>query len=220
MSEIIIVGYQDYDFAKSLVVGEIVYEDFCLDLREFNSLIFTSKNAILSLMHNAQKYPEMQIWKTIPSYVIGKSTAKTLQDLGGTLAYISPHSYGEEFANFLSSKLSPSSSILYLRAKTTASSLDELLRDRGFKLDSQIAYHSRAKKLASIHKPPKNAILLFTSPSAYRFFLQNFEWDESYTAIALGKTTFQSFDLNISKRISPIQDIKKSIKLLQSCLGV
>lgn len=220
MREIIVVGYQTYDFAKSLVVGEIVYEDFCLDLSEFNSLIFTSKNAILSLEHNAKKYPQMQIWKQIPSYVIGKGSAKTLQDLGGTLASLSPNAHGKEFATFLQNTLDPKSPTLYLKAKEIVSNLDVLLKEQGFNLHSQIAYHSQALSLSQEQKPSKNAVLLFTSPSAYRFFLQNFSWQEDYLAVALGKTTFECFDSEFLKEISPIQDIKESVKLLQSRFGV
>lgn len=220
MREVIIVGYQAYDFAKSLVVGEIVYEDFCLDLSDFDSLIFTSKNAILSLEYNAKKYPQMQSWKQIPSYVIGKGSAKVLQDLGGTLASLSPDAHGKEFASFLQNTLNPKSSLLYLKAKDIVSNLDLLLKEKGFNLLSQIAYYSQALTLPQEQKPSKNAVLLFTSPSSYRFFLQNFSWQEDYLAIALGKTTFECFDSGILKEISPIQDIKESVKLLQSRFGV
>lgn len=216
MREIIVVGYQDYDFAKSLVVGEIVYKDFCLDLREYEGLIFTSKNAILSLEYNAIKYPQMQIWKQIPSYVIGKGSAKCLRNLGGNLAYISPNSHGKEFATFLQNTLNPKSPLLYLRAEKIISNLDEILKQESFNLCSQISYHSQALSLPKCKQPSQDAVLLFTSPSAYHFFLQNFSWQKDYLAIALGKSTFECFDSEISKEISPIQDIKESIKLLQS----
>lgn len=220
MREVIVVGYQTYDFAKSLVVGEIVYEDFSLDLSDFDFLIFTSKNAILSLEYNTKKYPQMQSWKQIPSYVIGKGSAKVLEDLGGTLASLSPDAHGKEFASFLQNTLSPKSSLLYLRAKNIISNLDVILKERGLNLFSQIAYYSQSLPLPQEQKPNKDAVLLFTSPSSYRFFLQNFSWQEDYLAIALGKTTFECFDSKISKEISPIQDIKESAKLLQSRFGV
>jgi len=38
-------------------------------------------------------------------------------------------------------------------------------------------------------KPLKNAIIIFTSPSTIHCFLKNFEWDESYTAVVIGKAT-------------------------------
>lgn len=220
MREIIVVGYQNYSFAKSLVVGEIIYEDFCLDLREFEALIFTSKNAILSLEENAKKHPQMREWKQKPSYVIGKGSAKVLQNLGGNLAYISPNSHGKEFATLLQHTLSPQTSLLYLRAKNIISNLDETLKNAGFSIHSQIAYHSSPLSLKNSKKPPKDSILLFTSPSAYAYFLQNFQWDSSYLAVGIGKSTFENFESGIKKEISPIQEIEKSIKLLQSRLGV
>lgn len=218
MREVIVVGYQNYNFAKSLVVGEIIYEDFCLDLKEFDSLIFTSKNAILSLEYNAKKHPQMQGWKQKPSYVIGKGSAKVLKELGGNLASISPNSHGKEFASFLQQTLKPKERLLYLRAKNIVSNLDEILKQSGFSIHSQIAYCSQI--LHSTQKPPKDSVLLFTSPSAYDYFLQNFQWDESYLAIAIGKSTFERFESGISKEISPIQEIEQSTKLLQSRFSV
>lgn len=220
MAEIIVVGYQNYDFAKSLIVGEIVNKDFCLDLKGFDALIFTSKNAIFSLESNAQKYPQMQVYKQIPSYVIGNATAKALEDLEGNLVGISPNAHGGEFTSFLKSTLNPKSSLLYLRAEKIVSKLDEILENEGFCIHSQIAYRSQALNLTPKQKPPKGSILLFTSPSAYKFFIQNFSWESSYTAIALGKTTYQSFDSEISKEISSLQDIQESTKLLQSRFSI
>lgn len=214
MREVIIVGYQAYDFAKSLVVGEIVYEDFCLDLSDFDSLIFTSKNAILSLEYNAKKYPQMQSWKQIPSYVIGKGSAKVLQDLGGNLAHISTNAHGKEFAKELILCLDKKKKYAYFRACEIVSNLDKELRSADFHIDSIISYKTIP---SSIYQeiPPKGSVLLFTSPSAYRFFLEKYSWDDSYRAIALGKTTYNAFHSEIQAEISPIQEIYKAVLSLQ-----
>ncbi|WP_083986157.1 uroporphyrinogen-III synthase [Helicobacter enhydrae] len=86
--EVIIVGYQAYDFAPSLVVGQIRIYDFCLDFSRFDSLIFTSKNAVLALEKNAKKYPQMDVWRQLPSYVIGRGTQKEVLACGGRVEYI------------------------------------------------------------------------------------------------------------------------------------
>lgn len=220
MREIIVVGYQNYDFAKSLVVGEIIYKDFYLDLQDFTSLIFTSKNAIHSLQHNAFKYPQMQSWKKIPSYVIGKGSARVLQEFGGNLGAISPNFHGEEFVAFLKNLLNFDESLLYLRAENIVSNLDEKLIQSGFSLTSQIAYRSSPLTLSPSQRPSYGSVLLFTSPSAYKYFLNNFQWDKSYLAIALGQSTYKSFLQGINKEVSPTQDIAESIKLLCNRFGV
>ena len=45
-------------------------------------------------------------------------------------------------------------------------------------------------------KPSKNAIIIFTSPSTIRCFFENFIWDESYTAVAIGTATKTHFPPN------------------------
>ncbi|RDU69678.1 uroporphyrinogen-III synthase [Helicobacter cholecystus] len=215
MAQIIIVGYQNYDFAKSLVVGEILYKDFCLDVQVFDGLIFTSKNAILSLEKNSIKYPQMQRWRSIPAYVIGQSSAKMLQNLGGNLAYISSNAHGKEFANELSQLLDKRKKYAYFRAYKIVSNLDKELRERDFCVHSIVSYQSVPANLSQTDLPPKGSVLLFTSPSAYHFFLQKFQWDESYRAVALGKTTFNAFRQGIKAEILQIQEIYKATLFLQ-----
>lgn len=213
MQEIFVVGYEDYDFAKSLVVGEIQPIDFEFDLEQFDCLIFTSKNAIKVLAFLAGKYPQMQQWKTMPSFVIGKGSAEEILKQGGKLQYIASNFHSEIFIQELFPQVKDSN-CLYLRAKEIISHLDCKLQNQGVQLTSKIIYQSKFKPL-SCNRPPKNSILLFTAPSAYRFFLQNFDWDLSYRAIALGKTTFSSFENGIQKMLSPVQGIKKSVEFFR-----
>lgn len=215
MREIIVVGYETYTFAKSLVVGEIDIFDLEIDLLNFDYLLFTSKHAIYALDSNAQKYPQMKIWKQIPSCVIGRGSAKALEKLGGNLAFIPSNFHAEAFIDEVIPLLRQKTS-LYLRGESIVSNLDTKLQKIGVSLVSQIIYKSRCKSnISQIHKPNPDSILLFTSPSAFYFFRQFFIWDESYIAVALGKTTFQSFDPKIQKFLSPYQDIEKSVFYLK-----
>lgn len=214
--EVVVVGYQTYSFAKCLVVGEIEFLDFEFDLSRVDCLIFTSKNAIKALAYNAQKKAHMQKWTSIPSYAIGQGSAKVLQDLGGRVEYISPSSHGVEFANELSEKLE-GKNCLYLRAQEIVSNLDQKLQESAIHLTSIIAYKSKCVSFLSKENAPKNhSILLFTSPSAYRFFCNLFEWKDTYVAAALGRTTLNVFDQNVQKILSPFQDIQKSVTFLES----
>lgn len=210
MREIFIVGYQNYDFVKSLIVGEIEFLDCEIDLKPFGSLVFTSKNAIKALAWLGQKYPKMQCWRELPSYVIGEGSAKEVLKQGGKIEWIASDFHSEIFIKELLPRLKGKNS-LYLRAKEIISQLDQKLQSQGIQLTSKIIYRSKIKNIDD-DKPPKDSILFFTSPSAYRFFVQHFSWDESYCAVALGKSTFVSFDAKIQKIISPVQGIKKSIE--------
>ena len=53
-------------------------------------------------------------------------------------------------------------------------------------------YNTKCKQ--KINKiPEKNSIIIFSSPSTIKCFLNNFKWDSSYKAISIGKTTAKYF---------------------------
>lgn len=214
--DIVVVGYQAYDFAKSLVVGEIRFFDFEIDFEGVDCLIFTSKNAIFALNRNAKKHPKMQVWKEIPSYVIGKKSAKALGDLGGNVVYIGSNAHGKEFGEEILEALRDKRCV-YIRGKEIVSNLDKNLTRGGIELASVVGYESCLNSsLSSSDAPKDGSYLLFTAPSTYRFFKNLFSWKENYVAVALGKTTFEFLDQGIKKILSPHQDIKKSVEFLQS----
>lgn len=213
MREIFIVGYQDYSFAKSLIVGEIEFLDREIPLEGLDALIFTSKNAIRALAFLAEKYPSMRTWKQIPSLLIGASSAQELTSYGGKVEWVSSDFHSHAFIEGLIPRLQGRYA-LYLRAREIASRLDHHLRSQGIKIASEIIYQSKPKAITQ-PPPPKDSVLLFTSPSTYRYFVQSFGWDDSYLAIALGKTTLASLDDGIQKMLSPMQGIQESILHLQ-----
>lgn len=220
MPQIIVVGYDEYDFVSSLIVGEIEFLDCELDLEKFDSLIFTSKNAIRALDYNAQRYLHMNLWRQMPSFVIGAGSKKVLEDLGGSFASMPSDFHGYSMIEALIPLLQ-NRSPLYLRAEHIVSNLDKELLQKHIALCSEVIYRNRLNhSLSSQQKPKQGSILLFTAPSAYRFFCQLFEWDESYVAFALGKTTFNSFDSGIQKLISPFQEIRKTVLYLKSQYGL
>lgn len=64
MSKIYLLNEQKFDGVENLEVFEIEYLKFDLDLKKYDALVFTSKNAIFSLEENGIN------WKSVPSYVI------------------------------------------------------------------------------------------------------------------------------------------------------
>ena len=55
--------------------------------------------------------------------------------------------------------------------------------------------------------PKKNAIIIFTSPSTIHCFLENFEWDESYTAVVIGEATKAHLPADAQYEIAVIPQI-------------
>jgi len=63
------------------------------------------------------------------------------------------------------------------------------LEKAGIELQEQIIYETGCIEYTEEEKPVKNAIIIFTSPSTIHCFLKNFKWDESYTAVVIGRAT-------------------------------
>jgi len=153
-----------------------------IDFAHSDTLIFTSKQAVVTV----DKIDSS--WKNYPCVAIGPATKKQIEDLGGKVIYYPKSFYGEtlsqDIAMFFRDK-----KLLYLRPKEVSFDSKSFLKKEGIVLHEQIIYETSCLKYASEEKPSKDAIIIFTSPSTIHCFLKNFEWDESYTAVVIGKAT-------------------------------
>lgn len=73
---------------KTLILNEFCYYPLELDPTPFNALIFTSKNAVFSLLETLKNSPKLKILQNIPAYALSEPTAKTLQDHHFKVAFI------------------------------------------------------------------------------------------------------------------------------------
>ena len=153
-----------------------------IDFRYSDTLMFTSKQAVIT----ADKIDTS--WKTYPCVAIGPATKKQIEDLGGEVIYYPKSFYGEtlsqDIAQFFRDK-----KMLYLRPKEISFDSKGFLGKEGIALQEQIIYETSCIQYSPEEKPIKNAIIIFTSPSTIHCFLNNFNWDESYTAVVIGKST-------------------------------
>lgn len=153
-----------------------------IDFSNSDTLIFTSKQAVVT----ADKIDGS--WKNYPCVAIGPATKKQIEDLGGEVIYYPKSFYGEtlsaDIARFFRDK-----KLLYLRPKEISFDSKGYLEKEGITMQEQIIYETSCIQYSLEKKPSKNAIIIFTSPSTIHCFLKNFEWDESYTAVVIGKAT-------------------------------
>lgn len=98
MREIVWVHSQRIAPYKTLVLNELRYYPLELDLTPFNALIFTSKNAVFSLLETLNNSPKLKMLQNIPAYALSEPTAKTLQDHHFKTAFIGEKAHGKEFA--------------------------------------------------------------------------------------------------------------------------
>ena len=193
---------------KKLSIFDIKYISFDIDFSIYDALVITSKNAVLSLESNQQ-------WKNIPTYAIAKKTADIIIQNGGDVSYIGSSGHGDDFANELISKLK-GKKVLYVRALKVVSNLVNILNSNNIICDEVITYKTICKKYERKEKPPKNSIIIFSSPSTIKCFLDNFKWDDSYLAISIGNTTAAYFPNYVNYKIAEETSLESCVKLART----
>jgi uroporphyrinogen-III synthase len=182
-----------------------------IDLQNFDALIFTSKNAI----------PSINIfdtsWKAIPSYAIAKQTAKVIESLNGNLVFTGESGHGDDFAKELIPQLK-NKKALYIRGAKVVSNLVQILKENKINCDELIVYETKCKEYTKKYKPEKNSIIIFSSPSTIECFFKNFDWDSSYKAVSIGKTTAKYLPKNITTYIANTTSLDSCIKLAKSLI--
>src|SRR5574344_662880 len=197
MSKIYLLNEQKFDGVENLEVFEIEYLKFDLDLEKYDALVFTSKNAIFSLEENGIN------WKSTPSYLIAPKTAN--------IAFIGFSGHGNDFANELIPYLKDKKT-LYVRALKTVSNLANILKENGINIDEVIAYKTSCNKQEK-KALDKNSTIIFTSPSSVECFFRKYSWEDSFKAIAIGRTTAMYLPKNIECEISSITSVEECVKL-------
>lgn len=205
MSKIYLLNEQKFDGVENLEVFEIEYLKFDLDLKKYDALVFTSKNAIFSLEENGIS------WKSIPSYVIAPKTADIAKEFGANIAFIGFSGHGNDFAYELIPYLKDKK-ILYVRALKTVSNLANILKENGINIDEVIAYKTSCNKQEK-KALDKNSTIIFTSPSSVECFFRKYSWEDSFKAIAIGRTTAMYLPKNIECEISSITSVEECVKL-------
>jgi uroporphyrinogen-III synthase len=153
-----------------------------IDFGESNLLMFTSKQAVVS----ADKIDSR--WKEYDTIAIGGATKKKIEELGGRVLYHPKEFYGEVLAQDIKSFFA-NKRILYLRPEEISFDSKGFLAKEGIDLAEQVLYRTSCCTYPLEAKPKEGATIIFTSPSTIRCFFRNFTWDESYTAVLIGKAT-------------------------------
>lgn len=204
MAKIYLLNNQKYPDIENLEVFGIEYILSNIDLSKYDSLVFTSKNAVYSLDSFNKD------WRKLDSYAIAQKTADIIKELEGKVVFTGNSGHGNEFANELIEVLKDKK-VLYVKALKTVSDLPNILRKNGIFLDELIAYKTSCKKTYT--NLEKNSIFIFTSPSSVECFFKQYNWDNSYEAIVIGQTTAKFLPKEIKYKVSSLTSIEECIKL-------
>ena len=102
--------------------------------------------------------------------------------------------------------------VLYVRGAKVVSKLSEILNNNKIQCEEIIVYESICKKFSEDTFLPKDSIIIFSSPSTIKCFLNTLSWDNSYTAISIGKTTAKYFPSYITPLISDTTSLESCVK--------
>ncbi|MCK9336776.1 MAG: uroporphyrinogen-III synthase [Arcobacteraceae bacterium] len=194
-----------YEGVVNLPLLDIKFLDIDIDLSDIDALVFTSKNSAKALeLSNL-------IWKQIPAYCIAEPTSTYIKSLNANLVYTGTNGHGNEFAKQLISLLKDKK-VLYLRAKEVVSDLESILESNGVLLSSLVVYETICSKLNNI-EIEQDSTIIFTSPSSIKCFFKNFNWNDSFKAICIGKTTAKYMPKNINFQIPEKTSIEACINL-------
>ncbi|WP_107691437.1 uroporphyrinogen-III synthase [Campylobacter concisus] len=194
----------------NLSVSKIEFLKFELNLSDYDVLVVTSKNAFNALKFNGISPINL------PVFAIANSCAAAAREFGFSEIYTGKNAHGDDFAREILPLLK-GKKVLYLKGKDSASNFLEILQNGDVNIKAIVAYENVLNPCKMELKPPKNSILIFTSPLNVKNFLSNFGWDESYQAISIGKVTAKELKFT-EPIVSQSQDINACIALAKTLL--
>lgn len=183
---IYVLSDKQVKYAKILPVIETQMIEGEIDLSSYDALVFSSKNGVKYIDRLATE------WKKIPAYAISAQTAKMIKNLGGKVAFVGKEKHGDEFAYELLTLLAGKKTA-YIGAQNIVSDFIRILKENGIECDHIPVYRTVCREYEKKITLPKGSVIIFSSPSTIECFFKNVEWDESFTAISIGKTTAKYF---------------------------
>lgn len=200
--------YSDKDIVW-LNLCKIRFFNFNVNLSKFDAIIVTSKNSINALKFNSIALADILV------FAIGKATALACKEFGFKQIYEAKNSHGSEFGAEILEKLY-GKKVLFIKAKETVSNLDIYFSQNGIDITVVDGYENLILYPNDIKKPEPNSTIIFTSPMNVRAFIQNFSWNDSYQAVAIGKATASTLASYCTPIISNSQSLKSCIELAKS----
>ncbi len=194
-----------YDGVENLPMIEFAATVDNVDLSSYDILLFTSQNAV-SILNEINP-----TWLDLPCIAIGSQTAKKIKQLGGLVAGVSESYYASSLSQMIKEKFA-NKKILYIRPKEIASDALLSLKDHGIDIDNIIIYETKCKNYTISHKPKKGAVIIVTSPSTIKCFVENFGSFEGYKVVAIGDTTAAALPVDTNFVIASKPLISECIK--------
>ena len=177
-----------------------------IDFYSYDYFIVTSKQAVKALQQYKLSNDALK-----PALCISNATAKAYENLGGTVLDVGA-GYGDDLTHIITA-YPKQTKWLYLRAKEVASELATRCQQEGYAVDEVILYESVCSQQMQKVMIQENAILIFTSPSSVKCFLEFHSIQPTHKVIVIGTTTAKALPANTQKYLSKEKTIASCIEL-------
>lgn len=211
--KIYLLNDKKFDGVINLCLNSFKFYEIKTDLNKFEALIITSKNALKAL--EKSKIP---LNLNLQVYAVGQSSAKEALRLGFKKVKIPSKAYGDTLFDEFKDELK-TQKCLYLRAKSIASNLNDLLVDYGVNLEQIIAYENVSKPLDKDFELFSPSVFIFVAPSSVRNFFKYFSLKDKDKIITIGERTAKSLKEFVGQKeilIPQIQSLEACVKLAKN----
>jgi uroporphyrinogen-III synthase len=181
-----------------------------IDFSKYDGLILTSKQGVIALDEVSGG-----AWKSLPAAAIGKQTAAEIEKRGGRVLYTATKAYGDVLARELAERFD-GMRWLYARPKVVVSKIAADLQKAGIRVDEVVVYETSCVRYDAADRPVEGAVIVFTAPSVARCFYENFGWDESWKAVAIGDKTAAAVDKFAKALLSPDTSLDKAVTFAEN----
>ncbi len=205
MRPIYLISKTPYEGVIHVPVLSIHFFSPVIDFSVYEGVIFTSKQGILA----AQRYS--LDWDHLKCICVSEPTAMSARAAGAVDVEIG-NGYGTSIPQLLASK-KRSGKWLYLRPKVVAFEWVSSAKEQGFQIDEAIVYENVCNEEASNYLIHKEGILIFTSPSSIRCFLQNYTILPSHKVVVIGTTTQNALPSGVASRLARSTSVEAAVDL-------
>lgn len=178
-----------------------------IDFSLYDYLIITSKQTVKALkQYDSNEYLSKK------ALAVSQKSAQEFQNIGGQILDL-----GEGYGSKLTKKIKAypkNTKWLYLRAKVVASNFVQECREDDYTIAEVILYESScSQEIQDVHTP-KDATLIFTSPSSVECYLKNHTISKENRVIVIGSTTALKLPKEVKCTISHQTSIQSCIDLV------
>lgn len=183
-----------------------------IDFSRYDGIVFTSKQGIEAL----KRYEAD--WKELLCVCVSEPTAEHARNAGAANVF-SGNGYGESLPDLLS-RFGAGKRWLYLRPETVASDWAERARnEKGISVDEAIVYETICNPESGGIEIPENAVLVFTSPSSIRCYLERYALLDTHSVVAIGMTTEKALPQGVDVCLSEETSVASAVKMACEIAG-